>query len=168
MQAVCWERRDLSAWRYVYVWADCVYLQARKEPQAEYMLVLIAGTPEGKKELLGFQVGVRENAQSWRELLVDLKARGLAIAPELATSDGALGFWKALDEVLPSTSTNAAPCTRPQTCAISCPRRCSPQPRPVCARFRRRRTAPLPKWQGRRVSKPTETVEEGCMPLKPW
>jgi transposase-like protein len=46
---------------------------------------------------------VRESAQSWRELLVDLKARGLAIAPELATGDGALGFWKALEAVFPST-----------------------------------------------------------------
>ena len=98
-----WQRRDLSARRYVYIWADGVYLQARLEPQAECMLVLIGATPEGKKELLGFQVGVRESAQSWRELLVDLKARGLAIAPELATGDGALGFWKALDEVSPTT-----------------------------------------------------------------
>ncbi len=98
-----WQRRDLSARRYVYIWADGVYLQARMEPQAECMLVLIGATPEGKKELLGFQVGVRESAQSWRELLVDLKARGLSIAPEMATGDGALGFWKALDEVSPTT-----------------------------------------------------------------
>ena len=98
-----WQRRDLSARRYVYVWADGVYLQARMEPQAECMLVLIGATPEGKKELLGFQVGLRESAQSWRELLVDLKARGLAVAPELATGDGALGFWKALEAVFPST-----------------------------------------------------------------
>jgi putative transposase len=98
-----WQRRDLSARRYVYLWADGVYLQARMEPQAECMLVLIGATPEGKKELLGFQVGLRESAQSWRELLVDLKARGLAVAPELATGDGALGFWKALEEVSPTT-----------------------------------------------------------------
>jgi putative transposase len=98
-----WQRRDLSARRYVYVWADGVYLQARMEPQAECMLVLIGATPEGKKELIGFQVGVRESAQSWRELLVDLKSRGLTIAPELATGDGALGFWKALDAVSPTT-----------------------------------------------------------------
>jgi putative transposase len=98
-----WQRRDLSARRYVYIWADGVYLQARMEPQAECMLVLIGATPEGKKELLGFQVGQRESAQSWRELLVDLKARGLAIAPELATGDGALGFWRALDELSPTT-----------------------------------------------------------------
>ena len=96
-----WQRRDLSARRYVYVWADGVYLQARMEPAAECMLVVIGATPEGRKELVGFQVGVRESAQSWRELLVDLKARGLAAAPEIAVGDGAMGFWKALDEVFP-------------------------------------------------------------------
>jgi putative transposase len=98
-----WQQRDLSARHYVYVWADGVYLQARMEPQAECMLVVIGATPEGKKELVGFQVGQRESTQSWRELLVDVKARGLTIAPQLAVGDGALGFWKALDEVLPGT-----------------------------------------------------------------
>ncbi len=98
-----WQRRDLSARRYVYIWADGVYLQARMEPTAECMLVVIGATPEGKKELVGFQVGARESAQSWRELLVDLKGRGLAVAPEIAVGDGALGFWKALDEVFPGT-----------------------------------------------------------------
>jgi putative transposase len=93
----------VSARRHVYVWADGVHLQARMEPQAECMPVPIGATPEGKKELVGFQVGMRESAQSWRELLVGLKARGLAIAPELATGDGALGFWKALEEVFPAT-----------------------------------------------------------------
>src|SRR3954453_14155897 len=75
-----WQKRDLSARRYVYVWADGVYLQARMEPVAKCMLVIIGATPEGRKELIGFQVGVRESAQSWRELLVDLKARGLTVA----------------------------------------------------------------------------------------
>ena len=98
-----WQKRDLSARRYVYVWADGVYLQARMEDGAECMLVLIGATPEGRKELMGFQVGVRKSAQSWRELLFDLKAHGLAIAPELAVGDGALGFWKAMEEVFPST-----------------------------------------------------------------
>jgi transposase-like protein len=99
-----WQRRDLSARRYVYIWADGVYLQARMEPEAECILVVIGATPEGKKELMGFHVGMRENAQSWRELLVDLKARGLAVAPRIAVGDGALGFWKALDEVFPGTA----------------------------------------------------------------
>jgi putative transposase len=98
-----WQKRDLSARRYAYLWADGVYLQARMEPQAECMLVIIGATPEGRKELVGFQVGTRESAQSWRELLVGLKARGLAIPPELAVGDGALGFWKALEEVFPAT-----------------------------------------------------------------
>lgn len=71
-----WQRRDLSARRWVYIWADGVYLQARMEDSAECMLVIIGATPEGRKELVGFKVGVRESAQSWRELLVDLKARG--------------------------------------------------------------------------------------------
>ncbi len=98
-----WQKRDLSARRYVYVWADGVYLQARMEPQAECILVIIGATSEGKTELLGLVAGMRESAQSWKELLVDLKARGLSIAPEVAVGDGALGFWKALDEAFPST-----------------------------------------------------------------
>ena len=98
-----WQKRDLSARRYVYVWADGVFLQARMEDHGECMLVLIGATPEGKKELIGFQVGVRESAQSWRELLVEVKSRGITIAPEIAVGDGALGFWKALDEVFPGT-----------------------------------------------------------------
>jgi putative transposase len=93
-----WKTRDLTARRYVYIWADGVYLQARMEPDKQCILVLIGATPEGKKELIGFQVGYRESAQSWRELLADLKARGLAVPPELAIGDGALGFWKALEE----------------------------------------------------------------------
>lgn len=98
-----WQRRDLSARHYAYIWADGVYLQARMEDDAACMLVVIGATPEGRKELVGFQVGVRESAQSWRELLVDLKARGLSVAPQIAVGDGALGFWKALEEIFPST-----------------------------------------------------------------
>ena len=98
-----WQKRDLSARRYVYVWADGVDLQARLEPVAECMLVIVGATPEGRKELIGFQVGVRESAQSWRELLIDIQARGRTMAPELAVADGALGFWKALEEIFPAT-----------------------------------------------------------------
>ena len=67
------------------------------------MLVLMGATREGEKELIGFRTGVRESAQSWKELLVDLKARGLNVAPKVAVGDGALGFWKALEETFPST-----------------------------------------------------------------
>jgi transposase-like protein len=98
-----WQRRDLSARHYVYAWADGVYLQARMEEHSDCMLVQLGATPEGKKELIGFQVGVRESAQSWRELLVDLKSRGLSIVPEVAVGDGALGVWKAIEEIFPGT-----------------------------------------------------------------
>ena len=98
-----WIRRDLSARHYVYIWADGVYLQARMEENAECILVIIGATPEGKKELIGFQVGLRESAQSWHELLADIKGRGLSMAPEIAVGDGAMGFWNALDRVFPST-----------------------------------------------------------------
>jgi transposase-like protein len=98
-----WQKRDLSTRRYVYVWADGVFLQPRMEDHSECMLVLIGATPEGKKELIGVQVGVRESAHSWHELPVEAKARGLKIAPEIAVGDSALGFWKALEEVFPAT-----------------------------------------------------------------
>jgi putative transposase len=96
-----WLKRDLSAKRYVYMWADGIYVQARLEDHAQCLLVIIGATPEGKKEIVGITDGVRESAQSWRELLLDLKRRGLAIGPELAVADGALGFWQALEEVWP-------------------------------------------------------------------
>ena len=98
-----WRKRDLSAKRYVYIWVDGIHLQARLEDQAQCILVIIGATPEGKKELIGFTDGTRESSQSWRDLLLDLKRRGLSMAPELAVADGALGFWKALGEVWPKT-----------------------------------------------------------------
>ena len=98
-----WQKRNLSPRRYVYVWADGVYLQARMEESDECMLVLIGATPKGKKEFLGFQTGGRESAQSWREFLIDIKRRGLEIGPGLAVGDSALGFWKAIEDVFPGT-----------------------------------------------------------------
>ena len=98
-----WRRRDLSAKRYVYFWVDGIHVQARLEDAAQCLLVIIGATPEGKKELVGLIDGVRESAQSWKELLLDLKRRGLSIGPELAVADGALGFWQAVEEVWPKT-----------------------------------------------------------------
>jgi len=98
-----WSQRDLSAKRYVYFWVDGIHVQSRLEDDAQCLLVIIGATPEGKKELVGLIDGVRESAQSWKELLLDLKRRGLAMGPELAVADGALGFWKALAEVWPKT-----------------------------------------------------------------
>jgi putative transposase len=98
-----WSKRDLSAKRYVYFWADGIHVQARLEDDAQCLLVIIGATPEGKKELVGLIDGVRESTQSWRELLLDLKRRGLAVGPELSVADGALGFWQAVEEVWPKS-----------------------------------------------------------------
>jgi putative transposase len=105
-----WHKRDLSAKRYVYCWADGIHLEARLEEQAQGILVIIGATPEGRKELVGFTAGIRESSQSWRDLLLDLKRRGLTTAPQiavatpaLAKAGGALGFWKALGEMWPTT-----------------------------------------------------------------
>jgi transposase-like protein len=98
-----WSKRNLSAKRYVYFWVDGIHVQARLEHDAQCLLVIIGATPEGKKELVGLTDGVRESTQSWKELLLDLKRRGLSMAPELAIADGALGFWQALEEVWPQT-----------------------------------------------------------------
>jgi putative transposase len=98
-----WSKRDLSAKRYVYFWVDGIHVQARLEDAAQCLLVIIGATPEGKKELVGSIDGIRESAQSWKELLLDLKRRGLAMGPELTVADGALGFWQAVEEVWPQT-----------------------------------------------------------------
>ena len=111
-----WSKRDLSAKRYVYFWADGIHVQARLEDAAQCLLVIIGATPEGRKGLVGLIDGVRESAQSWKELLLDLKRRGLAIGPELAVADDALGFWQAIEEVWPRPAASAAGCTRPPTC----------------------------------------------------
>ena len=98
-----WSKRDLSAKRYVYFWVDGIHVQARLEDDAQCLLVIIGATPEGKKELVGLTDGVRESTRSWKELLLDLKRRGLSMGSELAVADGALGFWQALEEVWPRT-----------------------------------------------------------------
>ena len=98
-----WLDRDLSTKPYVYFWVDGIYVQARLEDDAQCLLVIIGATAEGKKELVGLADGIRESAQSWKELLLALKRRGLAMAPLLAVADGALGFWKAIEEVWPKT-----------------------------------------------------------------
>lgn len=101
-----WERRSLRGKRYAYLWADGVYFNVRLESpenRKQCVLVVIGATASGTKELLAIQDGYRESDASWRELLVDLKHRGLEEPPELAVADGALGFWKAIETVFPTT-----------------------------------------------------------------
>ncbi|TGD41318.1 IS256 family transposase [Pseudotabrizicola sediminis] len=98
-----WSRRDLSARRYVYFWADGVYFTPRMDEDRQCMLVIIGADEWGNKDVLGLIDGFRESTQSWRELLLDLKRRGLEAAPKLAVGDGAMGFWAALHEVYGKT-----------------------------------------------------------------
>jgi putative transposase len=98
-----WSKRDLRDKEYVYLWADGVHFGVRLEDASQCILVVIGATADGKKELLAMLDGYRESAESWKELLLDLKQRGLTIEPKLAIGDGALGFWKALPQVFGST-----------------------------------------------------------------
>jgi putative transposase len=97
-----WQKRDLSYKRYVYIWADGIYCNVRME-ERQCLLVIIGATEDGKKELLALGSGFRESELSWTELLIDLKHRGLNVAPKLSVGDGALGFWKALSKVYDQT-----------------------------------------------------------------
>lgn len=97
-----WNKRSLIKKKYVYFWADGVYLQARME-EKQCLLVIIGADEFGKKELVAVQDGFRECEQSWTEVLLALKQRGLAVGAHLATGDGSLGFWQALRKVYPET-----------------------------------------------------------------
>ena len=98
-----WNKRSLADKEYVYVWADGVHFNIRLEEDRQCILVLMGATKDGKKELIAIADGYRESEQSWKTLLLDVKARGLAVDPKLATGDGALGFWKAIRQVWPKT-----------------------------------------------------------------
>jgi putative transposase len=98
-----WKRRSLEGKRYVYLWADGVHFNIRLEEDRLCILVLMGATEDGRKELIAVTDGYRESEQSWKSLLLDVKARGLAIDPKLATGDGALGFWKALPQIYATT-----------------------------------------------------------------
>lgn len=98
-----WSRRSLRGKRYVYFWVDGIHFNIRLEEDRQCILVVIGATSEGRKELIAVADGYRESEQSWMSLLLDMKDRGLEIDPLLATGDGALGFWKALPQVFPST-----------------------------------------------------------------
>jgi putative transposase len=98
-----WSTRDLKGKNYVYFWVDGVHFNVRLEDARQCILVVIGATAEGKKELVALTDGVRESEASWKDLLLDLRRRGLEIDPKLAVGDGALGFWKALPQVFGTT-----------------------------------------------------------------
>ncbi|HLB77698.1 MAG TPA: IS256 family transposase [Candidatus Dormibacteraeota bacterium] len=98
-----WSGRDLSGKNYVYLWADGIHFNIRLEEDRQCILVLMGATADGTKELIAIADGFRESEQCWKEVLLDVKCRGMVIDPKLAIGDGALGFWKALPQVFPGT-----------------------------------------------------------------
>ena len=97
-----WCDGPLDKDRWVYVWADGVYSGLRGEQMKLCALVVIGVNERGEKHFLAIEDGMRESTQSWREVLLKLKSRGMN-GPELAIGDGAMGFWAALEEVYPET-----------------------------------------------------------------
>jgi len=98
-----WSHRSLEGKNYVYLWVDGVHFNIRLEEDRQCILVVLGATSDGKKELIAVADGYRESEQSWKALLLDVKARGLKVDPKLAIGDGALGFWKALPQIYPTT-----------------------------------------------------------------
>jgi transposase-like protein len=98
-----WSKRELTGKNFVYIWVDGVHFGVRLEDASQCILVVIGATVDGKKELVAMLDGYRESSESWKELLLDLKQRGLTIDPKVAIGDGALGFWKALPQVFGTT-----------------------------------------------------------------
>ena len=100
-----WTRRPLGTKRYVYLWVDGVHVNVRLTGERTCILVVIGATKDGEKELLAVHDGVRESEESWKDVLLSLRDRGMTNAPQLAVGDGALGFWAALPKVFPTTRT---------------------------------------------------------------
>lgn len=97
-----WRKRRLDKDNWVYIWADGVYSGLRSEDTKLCTLVIIGVNERGEKHFLAIEDGVRESTQSWREVLLTVKSRGMG-TPKLAIGDGAMGFWSALDECYPET-----------------------------------------------------------------
>lgn len=122
-----WKQRSLEGKEYVYIWADGVHFNLRLEEDRQCILVLMGATAEGRKELIAVHDGHRESEQSWKTLLLEVKHRGLTIDPRLATGDGALGFWKALAEVFPTTRGQRCWVHKTANVLDKLPRRAQPQ-----------------------------------------
>lgn len=121
-----WRQRRLDADQWVYIWVDGIYSGLRAEQQRLCALVVIGMNGQGEKHLLALEDGIRESTQSWREVLLNLQARGLT-APALAIGDGALGFWAALEEIFPGIQHQRCWCHKTQNVLNALPKSVQPK-----------------------------------------
>ena len=159
-----WNRRDLSRSRYVYWWADGIHTGLRSEhSDGQCLLVMIGVTPDGRKERVAIGDGYRESKESWKELLLDLKRRGLQAGPLLAVGDGAMGFWAAMEEMFPQTGHQRCWFHKRAMCPTRCRNRNTPAPRRIC-----RRSGWRPLVTKRRGRLPSLWKPTGASTRKPW
>ena len=104
-----WKKGRLDKDRWVSLWADGIYSGIRASTERLCALVIVGVNNWGEKHFLAIEDGMRESIQSWKDVLLDLKERGLS-STKLAIGDGAMGFWGALEEVFPQT--------KPQRCWV--------------------------------------------------
>src|SRR4051812_44067474 len=150
-----WQKRDLSAKRYVYIWADGIHLEARLEDEKQCILVLIGATPEGRKELVGFTDGARESAHDWRGLLLDLKRWGSTRLRGSSSPMAHSASGKPPARSGRKRASSAAGCTRLQTCSPSCRRASSRKPSARCRRSGWLKRRSPPGWRSMPSSRAT-------------
>lgn len=134
-----WRQRRLAADQWVYIWVDGIYRGLRAETQRLCALVVIGRNVHGEKHLLAMEDGIRESTQSWREGLLNLKARGLT-ALALAIGDGALGFWAAWEEIFPGTRHQRCWCHKTRNVLNALPKSVHPKAKQALQEI----------WRGRR------------------
>ncbi len=122
-----WAHRRLAA-RYVYCWADGLYLKAGPADEKTAVLIIIGVTEDGHKELLTMIEGYRESRESWRDVLRDLRRRGLKDV-RVFTGDGGLGLWAAVGEVYPEARQQLCWCHKMLNVLDKLPQRLQPEAR---------------------------------------
>jgi putative transposase len=145
-----WQKRDLSAKRYVYIWADGIHLEARLEDEKQCILVLIGATPEGRKELVGFTDGARESAQGLARSAARSEARRGSSSPMAHSGSG-----KPPARSGRKRASSAAGYTRPRTCSPSCRRASSQKPNVRCRRSGWLKRRSPPSWRSTPSSRAT-------------
>jgi putative transposase len=115
--------RSLAETAFPYVFLDATYCKARVNRRVVSQAVVIATgvAADGRREVLGFDVGDSEDGALWTAFLRSLKARGLG-GVQLVISDAHEGLKQAIGSVLLGAAWESAGCTSCATCSPRCPR----------------------------------------------